>query len=425
MFTRRETIILLTATIAACPAQARSGTVFERETVVFSPVSGEASVHERLNGVIARISEAGGGTIRLTPGLYPTSDSIILLDNIRLVGSGMTGDFRSTIRLVDGAPPMEGNAGILRLKRDSVPLERRTVHNIAVEYLEIDGNRTRQRPDVEDAEKKYGLYAEVHDCVIRRVTIRDCVGYGFDPHGTADLKPSKRVLIEECVARGNMKDGFTLDQQEDMVIRNCLSESNDRAGINIVTSTFNTLVENNIVVGNGGTGIFVQNGSHAVHLLRNQVIANAHNGVFLRDAQGMKLTDNYITRNMRAGVRINGGRDIAISENTILHNLSDGKTRQSEVLLDLHDDAGPVGVEVLRNHINAQRNAAFMECDAASGTRVTDNVYDAGEPKGIVVRAPDTVAEGNTRLRLSRWYTRDDPLAQSGTNWLIARQVDG
>jgi parallel beta-helix repeat protein len=412
------------STIAARPAQARSSTVFDRETVVLSPVSGEESVHERLNAAIVRLSDAGGGTIRLTPGVYPTRDSIIVLDNIRLIGSGMTGDFRSTIRLVDGAPPMEGNAGIVRAKRDGVPLERRTVRNIAVEYLEIDGNRAKQRQDVEDAEKKYGFYAEVHDCVVRRVTIRDCMGYGFDPHGTADLKQSKRILIDECVARGNLKDGFTLDQQEDMVMRNCLSQGNGRAGINIVTSTFNTLVENNVVLENGGTGIFVQNGSHTLRLHRNQVLANDHHGVFLRDARSISVTDNHIARNMRAGVRINGGRDIGIRENTILHNLADGKTRQSEIFLDLHDDSGPQRVEVSRNRIDARRNAAFVECDAASGTRLTDNVYDARDPKGLVLQAQDAVAERNTRLRLSRWYSGDDPLAQSGTNWLDVRQYD-
>jgi parallel beta-helix repeat protein len=411
-------VFLLAAGIVSIPAKARSGTIFDREVVVFSPESGEASIHGRLNPLIARLSEAGGGTVRLTSGMFQTSDSILILDNIRLIGSGMTGAFKSTIRLVDRAPPMEMNAGILRLKRDRVPLERRIVTNTAVEYLEVDGNRANQRQDVEDAEKKYGLYAEVHDCVVRRVTIRDCMGYGFDPHGTVDLKPSKRLLIDDCIARGNLKDGFTLDQQEDMVMRNCLSEGNGRAGINIVTSTFNCLVENNRVLDNGGTGIFVQNGSHTVHLRRNRVIGNAHNGVFLRDSKAMRLTDNYIALNMRAGVRINGGDEIAIRENTILHNLADGKTRQSEVFLDLQDGVGPARVEVAYNHIDARRNAAVMECPEASGTRVTDNVYDSREPKGIVLKSKDAVAERNLQLRLSRWYGPDDPLAEVGTDWL-------
>jgi parallel beta-helix repeat protein len=418
LFTRRNTITLLALGIVSIPAKARSGTIFDREVVVFSPESGEASVHDRLNALIASLSEAGGGTVRLTSGIFPTSDSILILDNVRLIGSGMAGAFASTIRLVDRAPPMERNAGILRLKRNGVPLDQRIVRNTVIEYLDIDGNRANQRQDVEDAEKKYGLYAEVHDCVLRRVTVRDCMGYGFDPHGTLDLKPSKRLLIEDCVARGNLKDGFTLDQQEDMVMRNCLSEGNGRAGINIVTSTFNSLFENNTVLGNGGPGIFVQNGSHSVQLRRNIVIGNAHNGVFLRDAKAMRLTDNYIAQNMRAGVRINGGQVISVRENTILHNLADGKTAQTEVFLDVHEKSGPVGVEVAMNHIGASRNAAVMDCPEASGTRVTDNVYDSADPVGIVLQSPDGVAERNRRMRVRRWYDRDDPLARTGTNWL-------
>jgi hypothetical protein len=132
----------------------------------------------------------------------------------------------------------------------------------------------------------------------------------------------------------------------------------------------------------------------------------------------LQVTDNYTALNMRAGVRINGGEDIRVRENTILHNLADGKTRQSEVLLDLHDAAGPDRVEIAFNRIDARRNAAVTECPEATGTRVTDNVYDSADPKGIVLQSKDAVAERNLRLRLSRWYGPDDPLAQTGTYWL-------
>jgi hypothetical protein len=330
----------------------------------------------------------------------------------------MTGEARSSIRLVDGAPPMERKAGILRIKRNAVPLDRRIVHDTAIENLEIDGNRAHQRQDVGDAEKKYGLYAEVHDCIMRHVMVRDCMGYGFDPHGTVDLKPSKRILIEDCVARGNLKDGFTLDQQEDMVMRNCLSEGNGRAGINIVTSSLNSLFEYNSILNNAGPGVFVQNGSHSTLLRRNRIIGNGHNGVFLRGSQSMRLTDNYIALNMHGGVRVNGGKDISIRENMILKNLADGKTQQSEVFLDLHDGVGPDRVEVDCNHIDARRNAAVMDCPDASGTRVTDNVYDSAAPNGIVLQAQDAMAEGNLRLQRDRWFGTADPLAQIGTNWL-------
>ena len=80
-----------------------------------------------------------------------------------------------------------------------------------------------------------------------------------------------------------------------------------------------------------------------MHLHRNEVSQNGQHGVFLRDAWDTRLTDNAVYWNMRAGVRINGGRDIAVRGNAILHNLADGKTRQSEVFLDEHDGAGPHG----------------------------------------------------------------------------------
>ena len=110
--------------------------------------------------------------------------------------------------------------------------------------------------------------------------------------------------------------------------------------------------------------------------------------------------------------------DVSIRENLILRNLADGKTRQSEVFLDLHDGVGPDRVEVDCNHIDARRNAAVMECPDASGTRVTDNVYDSAGPNGIVLQAKDAVQEGNLRLQRDRWFGAEDPLAQTGTYWV-------
>jgi parallel beta-helix repeat protein len=412
MLTRRRTLELLTATLslAAVPARARAGSRFDRETVSFAPLPEEASIDTRLNALIVRLSEAGGGTIRLAPGVHPTTGQIRVLDGIRIVGTGMRGPRASVIRLADGAPPFADKAGILRLKRDWTGLDRRIVKDIVLEDFAIDGNRDRQRQGVADAEKKYGLYAEAHDVIVRRITILNCMGYGFDPHGTVDGRPSERLLIEECVAIGNAKDGFTLDHQLGTVMRRCVAQRNGRAGINIVTSTKDTIVEDNVCLENGGNGIVVQNDSRALLLRANQVFQNGHQGIYLRAAGDLRVEDNRIWHNARAGVRIAGGERITLRGNTIWHNLRDGKTRQSEVELESYLDEGPRNVSVDANRIAAKRRAAVMDAHGSAATRITGNVYQA-RGRGIVLRSPTTVAEGNTQLRLRHWHTPRDPLA--------------
>lgn len=399
---RRTFLGLLGAAAAAGAVPARARTAdgrHDREVVEFGPRPLEESIHERLNALIDRLSEAGGGTVRMAEGVYPTSAQIRLLDNVRLVGAGPPGAGPETvIRLNDGAPSMAGNAGIVRAKRDGVPLRRRIVHGVALEDLVIDGNRDGQRQDMSDEEKKYGIYAEAHDMVMRRVTTRYCMGYGFDPHGTADNRPSERLLIEDCHSHGNQKDGFTLDFQLDMIIRRCLSEDNDRSGFNFTTSTRETRLEDCIARRNGANGIVVQNETGRVTLANSEASDNRLNGIYLRDAHESLVTGNHVHRNDLAGIRVRGGRDIEIAGNRVERNLADGKTGQGEIHLDGWHGRGPERVTISANRIRALRNAAVIETPGAGGTVVRDNVIHPVNGK-ILLSSEDAVAEGNRLLR--------------------------
>ena len=65
--------------------------------------------------------------------------------------------------------------------------------------------------------------------------IKDCSGYGFDPHEQT-ISPE----IENCVAHGNGLDGFVADYIIDGVYRNNIAYDNDRHGFNITSSTTTT-----------------------------------------------------------------------------------------------------------------------------------------------------------------------------------------
>lgn len=399
--TRRSFLRLAAASAASAAVPARARTAegrHEREVVTFGPRPLEDSIHERLNALIARLSADGGGTVRMAEGVYPTAAQIQLIDNVRLIGAGPPGEGPQTvIRLTDAAPSMQGKAGIIRAKRDGVPLHRRIVHGVALEDLIIDGNRHGQRQDMSDEEKKYGIYAEAHDMVMRRVTTRFCMGYGFDPHGTADNRPSERLLIEDCYSHGNQKDGFTLDFQLDMVVRRCLSEDNDRSGFNFTTSTRETRLEDCLARRNGANGIVIQNETGRVTLANNEVTDNRLNGIYLRDAHEMLVTGNHVHGNDLAGIRVRGGRDVEIAGNRVERNQADGKTSQGEIFLDDWRGRDAARVTISANRIRALRTAAVVEA-AAEGTVIRDNIIHPVNGK-ILLSSTDAVVEGNRLLR--------------------------
>lgn len=371
----RRRFLVGTAALAAygtVPASAATATRFDREVVEFAPNADGGSIMDRFNVLSRMLSNGGGGTIRLTEGEFWTHGQLVVLDNIRVVGRGQD---KTLIKLLPDVPTFNRQAGIIRAKRDSVPLPQRFVHNILLERFTVDGNRDAQRQDVSDDEKKYGFYGETRDAVIRFVTTRNCMGYGFDPHGTPDHKPSERMIIEDCHAHGNYKDGFTLDRQLDMLFRRNLAEDNDRAGINVVTTTENTTIEDNITRNNRGTGIFVQNGSHTLTISRNEVLANTLEGIYLRDSNNMIVTQNVIQANGRAGIRVRGGQNVAIEKNEVAGNMTNPKTGQAEVHLDDYKGEGATGVVVFGNTIRTERNSVLRETGGSRRNQVIGNTF--------------------------------------------------
>ncbi len=374
--TLRLALVGLVSLLILLAAPVFAATAFDREVVVLAPDPQEASFHTRFNPLVERLSDEGGGTIKLEPGTYVTSEQLYVLSNIRLSGSGREGSTASIIRLADNAPSFGNKSGIVRAKYNVDISQDAFVRNVVVEDLVIDGNRDNQRQDVYDAEKKYGLYAEAIGMVIRRVTIHSCMGYGFDPHGDGQTnEPSRNVLIEDTHAYNNLKDGYALDRQVDMIFRNNLAEDNDRAGINVVTETENLVIENSVARNNRGDGIVVQNGSGNVTIRNTLITDNARHGLYVRDGWDTNLVENEVTQNAFAGIRILGGRDIAVERNLISGNSVDRSVGHYDVQVDPYESVVPERVMIADNRIRAEQAGAVLVQGDGSGVTVRDNVY--------------------------------------------------
>ncbi len=392
-------LLSLTAIIlAACVTMATASERHTRALVTFTAeqFAGQP-IDDEVNLAIRKMSEAGGGTIELGPGEYTIGEQILLIDHVLLRGAGREGENATILKLTDNAPSILRRAGIVRIKNDYRRGAGRIVDSAAVEDLIIDGNRHNQRQDVYDEEKKYGLYAEGRDLRVSRVTIRNCMGYGFDPHANDLLGfRTERMIIEDSHAYGNLKDGFTLDGQVGMIFRRNLSEDNDRAGINIVTSTTFTVIEDNVARNNTGDGIVVQNGSGQLTIRNNEVYGNKKHGIVMRDTYDNRVTGNDVWENHGAGIRIRGGTNVLISDNTLRHNVADPTSGHFEIMLGRYKDAQAVDNIVSRNRIVSNRNGAMIERDGANRNAFIDNVYTTNG-QGIVIIGQESYGDNNIR----------------------------
>ena len=197
---------------------------------------------------------AGGAVVRLEAGTYVVSGSgkasagcLQIGSNVVLAGDGQD---ETVIKLADGS---RGDiTGIIRTPSSQV------TGNVAIRDMTIDGNRDQTSGDVDGIFTGVapGVDAASHDILIANVEIRNVSRYGFDPH-----EQTKRLVLVDSTAHDNGRDGFTLDYIIDAVIAGNASQDNGRHGFNLVTSSHDVLLANNVASDNASVGLVVQNGS--------------------------------------------------------------------------------------------------------------------------------------------------------------------
>ncbi|HJR29246.1 MAG TPA: putative Ig domain-containing protein, partial [Pseudomonas sp.] len=153
------------------------------------------------------------------------------------------------------------------------------------------------------------------------VEIKDCSGYGFDPH-----EQTVNMVIKNSVSHGNGLDGFVADFLSNSTFENNVAYDNDRHGFNIVTSTHDFTLTNNVAYNNGGNGIVVQRGSENIPSPSNititggEVYGNGAEGVLIKMSSEVTVSGVDIHDNISAGVRIYGSNHVELIDNTLNSN---------------------------------------------------------------------------------------------------------
>lgn len=262
---------------------------------------------------------AGGAIVHLEAGTYVVSGSgkasagcLQIGSNVVLAGDGQG---ETTIRLADGS---SGDiTGIIRTPSSD------TTVNVTIRDLTIDGNRDNTSGDVDGIFTGVapGVNASSEDILIIGVEVMNVSRYGFDPH-----EQTSRLVIADSISHDNGADGFTLDYIMDSVVVGNLSQNNGRHGYNLVTSSHDVILANNVAAANQSVGLVVQNGSEERAWVDNVLIAgglyhdNAGEGVLIKLSSDITLAGAEIYANGKDGVVVYGATGSVILDNTIYDN---------------------------------------------------------------------------------------------------------
>ncbi|MFO1243488.1 MAG: putative Ig domain-containing protein [Rickettsiales bacterium] len=319
---------------------------------------------------------AGGGDVYLPKGIYaignggqkPTYAGLQIKDNVHVYGDGMG---ETVIKVKDGTSG--GMTGIMRS-----PYARGT-HDFSVRDLTLDGNRDHTTGKVDGWFNGFAPEQEGKDynLTLLRVEIKDCSGYGFDPH-----EQTENILIKDCVSHGNGLDGFVADFQFNGKFQGNLAYDNDRHGYNIVTSTYNFQLVDNIARDNRGGGIVVQRGTndipspHDILIQGGKVYGNALEGVLVKLSDKVTVTGAEIYDNGTAGIRLFGSKGSIIYNNKVHDNSQSKDGGYDEIRLEAYDDTGTRYSNTDGTPVTS--GGHLGKFFATSGTRIHDNqIYDS------------------------------------------------
>ncbi|EJM61988.1 parallel beta-helix repeat (two copies) [Pseudomonas sp. GM50] len=294
-----------------------------------------------IQSAIDAAAAAGGGQVYMPSGTYivsggeePSDGCLMLKSNVYLYGDGMGA---TTVKVADGS-----DTKITGVIRSAYGEE---THDFGVSNLTIDGNRDSTTGKIDGWFNGYipGEAGYDSNVTLDGVEIKDCSGYGFDPH-----EQTVNMVIKNSVSHGNGLDGFVADFLSNSTFENNIAYDNDRHGFNVVTSTHDFTLTNNVAYDNGGNGIVVQRGSEDIPSPSNititggEVYGNGAEGVLIKMSSEVTVSGLDIHDNTSAGIRIYGSNHVEIIDNT-LNNNSLGNPVPEIIIQSYNDTLGVSG----------------------------------------------------------------------------------
>ena len=337
---------------------------------------------------------AGGGQVYVPPGTYivtggeePSDGCLMLKSNVYMYGDGMG---VSNIKVADGS-----DTKITGIIRSAYGEE---THDFGLSNLTIDGNRDNTTGKIDGWFNGFIPGQEGYDSnvTLDGVEIKDCSGYGFDPH-----EQTVNMVIKNSVSHGNGLDGFVADFLSNSTFENNVAYDNDRHGFNVVTSTHDFTLSNNVAYGNGGGGIVVQRGSENIPSPGNititggEVYGNGAEGVLIKLSSDVTLSGVDIHDNQSAGVRIYGSNNVDVTNNTLSNNAVGGAV--PEIIIQSYDDTNGVSGKYFNGSDNTIQGNT-INGSALSTYGVAERNEDGTDRNAIIGNTISHTSKGDTLL---------------------------
>jgi parallel beta-helix repeat protein len=177
----------------------------------------------------------------------------------------------------------------------------RNVSNVLVENSTFNNN-DRNRDTVGD-----GVQVTANED-LSQITVRGTTAnsnYGGIRVGAAGRQIAQNVLVENCTANDNVKEGVSLFAGRDLISGTVKNSKFSGNGIGVyieaVQRGTDLSVTDNKIVGRNGTGVGIQLKATNTTISKND-IRNNETGILVQKAAGSKANNNNIARNEKFGV---------------------------------------------------------------------------------------------------------------------------
>ncbi|WP_342654390.1 putative Ig domain-containing protein [Pseudomonas sp. F3-2] len=356
-----------------------------------------------IQSAIDAAAAAGGGQVYVPTGTYivsggeePSDGCLMLKSNVYMNGDGMG---QSNIKVADGS-----DTKITGIIRSAYGEE---THDFGLSNLTLDGNRDHTTGKIDGWFNGYIPGQEGYDSnvTLDGVEIKDCSGYGFDPH-----EQTVNMVIKNSVSHGNGLDGFVADFLSDSTFENNIAYDNDRHGFNVVTSSHDFTLTNNVAYGNGGGGIVVQRGSENIPSPDNititggEVYGNGAEGVLIKLSSEVSLTGVNIHDNSSAGIRIYGSNHVDVSDNVLSNNSLGAPV--PEIIIQSYDDTQGVSGKYYTGSDNTIQGNTISGSDLST-YGVAERNEDGTDRNAIIGNTISHTSKGDTLVYGDGSYASD------------------
>jgi hypothetical protein len=322
---------------------------------------------QAIQAAIDDVYNASGGYVFLPAGTYRLGASLILRDNVNIIGAGM---FSTTLLLGSGVnQPVFVDDAVKGVRSSAFG-------RVYLSNFGIDGDRANNPNGAE------GIFTSAYFSTFENLYIRNCqthgIRMGFSP--MSNQSSQNRVVgcrVKDCSGAGiyldvnsvdhtiaqnyihNCRCGITIRNGGIRVVNNAIY-NNEIAGIKVEQTTFNLVIVANDLNGNHG---------HAIDVSRSTVDNGRSWSEFLISSNSI-LGDGLVANNQYDGIHVATSVAQGIAKLTIVANkvFTLGGANNFRYGINLENNV--VQVKCAANHIHNVGTAPYFVSTTCSGIEI-------------------------------------------------------